>query len=296
MSSLRDRAREIKETADRERKNIELRSNSIPVKLYRYWSKNTNRCEPVQKNFCHVFWVCVLRAPGLFLCNVVTHKATLALLTLLAVCSVIWLLGAYNVTVVAISTMLVLLIIVGVAMGIIRASMGSYGRVDRVLFWATIPVSAPTFLLALGAARAASKVEKLWHRTGWDPVDAMLVCIAVCVLTVMALLGYWWFSLMGMLGLVVIIGVFALVATAYIALKWCERYALARRAKKADKNAQFISSRVRCDDTEMAPEPKKPTRVSKFVLGLGDILILIGQFIRAKKLKTCPFVTIPEVE
>lgn len=284
MSNLRARAQEIKEAAAEERGNYE--PPAVPRRIYDYWTKHSLAEVPERENFCHFWRVVAIWAPLTFvrvqLVRIGSSNTGLGVLVGLYVTTFVLLAftDAWAATVAGLGAPYV---IAGVLAGAYRVAENDFDRIETALFYFTLPVSGPLFLVG----KAIKNFPKRWEE---KLKTAMLVfAVAVFVVLVVAWL-YVLFVEYGWLGIGLLLAGIAGAAALIVGLVYLTNFIAGRRAikRKAESEALFDA----IERGERVSFTKPPGRLSRFFSGLADMLIFVAQVVRVKKWKICPIVRI----
>lgn len=281
MSNFREKAQEIKSAGIAERNNFT--PHGVPKRIYSYWLNNSQSRKAVdirtgyrRENFCHfwrvvVIWAGLLRL-GHFLMNVFDTVITTKWFAIIAG---MMMAVAFTIALTVTGAWLGFLAVIGIIVGIIALSFGIVlgcivlhdkywnsdwnERAGKIAGWS---------VLSLMAAFAIFLIVLLTINVGW----IFLICLGIAVVLASGLI--------------------------YGISKWTNHLA-GKRALARKKHQEFVHSLTYdeyCNWIDEQGKKPEPGRFDKalvtFFSGIGDFLILIGQIVRVKKWKICPFVEI----
>jgi len=258
--SFRGRASEVREKGKANRKNITLKG--VPKKVYEYWLHNSESLRASRtlygsrtENFCHAFWVVVFFAPSLFLFTKAADAVENPFVQIA--------LGALAVGVLIAASILSDHFFIGLLL-VLGGALALAGLIVSIVF---VVENYP------------ESWKPLTGKITFGIFAAVVLAAAIWLVTLLALEIHWWL-LLAVVGAALVIGagwVGAVLLSDY--LDGREEYIAEKRQEYYDEHGEF-------------PPGKEAGKFKKFFLGLGDFLVLAGQFIRVKKWKFCPTVQV----
>lgn len=295
MSSLREKASEIKSAAEAERGNFE--PTGVPLRLYKYWLGESNskrarsiRAGGMKENFCHFWRVVALWAPLMWLRRKIEAVVTSPVFSVLALTGLVVGIVALGITFAEFGK--ILLFIIALAVGITLAAFGiisgmSMAMTEEKAERADLPphrvarfgiVAIPFFLMGYG-------LEKMDQHDLEGVVLGVFSALLVLGLLTFMVMTEGWLFMLGFVGTILGIAVGAVLLLVIFAGIGNFISAKRRVLRNRTAEAEYFSSSEESETSE-------PGRASKFFTGFGDLLILVGQVLRTKKWKICPTVDI----
>jgi len=257
MSNFRDRTRAIVAQGEQERKSFAPKG--APARLYNYWLDNSRsdkaaaiRSGRRRENFCHWFWTMLILAPALAFGRFIDRHAWLIAVPILV--AVVALFWAL----IADFGIVSVLIGIGIAIAFIAALAGLIVGVEAL---------HKRFPVAMG-------------RIGVGLVIAAFASVVV-------LLAFAFISSTGTVGAVIVTALFLTVAGIVWKFQDIASYIEGREEQKLRERIER-----KYEEPAVVAEPREPGALSKFFKGAGEFIVMVAQFVRVKKWKTCPLIDV----
>jgi hypothetical protein len=303
MTSLRDKARDIKAAGVAERGNFQ--PTGAPLRAYNYWLEHSKSEKAVairrgfrKENFCHFWRVVAIWAPLRWLENkansVFESKFFITFLIVAALVVFVWAVLTFSsfvgfaAVVIAGITAFVsgLLGGIGLAIGPDKRADNEFPSTQWVFLMALVgfPVAIVSFIITkIGTNKS---VRRYVDKNQGKVIGIIFAAIIITFLTMIWITE----SLVMMLSVLGgVVGMLALLTGLVFLMVYISEFISGRRALAKER----AEMRVRDNDFTIGKSGVVEDRPG-FFTGLADFFILLGQIVRVKKWKICPLVEVKD--
>lgn len=260
MSKFRERTAAIVEQGEAERKSFEPKG--APARVYNYWLSHSDspkafaiRNGSRRENFCHWFWVVVFFAPMLSAGRFIDRNT--------------WVLG---------------IPIFGGALALVGVIIAEFGFLSFLMGVGVV------LLVAAGLVGLFVAIDALSDKFPKAMTVLGLSLVGIAVAGVVGLLLWKFLTSTGLVGGSILALVLVVVAVVIWKFQSIASY-IEGRAEISEQKA--MERRLAARDEPVTV--REPSRLDKFFKGFGEFVVMVAQFIRVKKWKTCPLIEVNAV-